>query len=837
MLDMIVHHTPETFNPDKPNDMGQALLLLEAGHGGGGWRYYSRPAGKGFESDWRGPGRLLEPQRSWQNDNIFVSANPHTEIPTTNARKEKTAPKWVRGTVDNILSVSWLFCEIDAKDTITEDEWLPYYVEPDVTGLTNARARGALQKAQTAAIDAALVDNLAEYKRRALAAMAAITPRATAAWDSGGGCWGVWLFDAPVVLTDDNRADVAHVQKAWVERGGGDPASSDLNRVFRMPGTVNHKKKYGPNGHPVRFLWYDLAVRYSFAELAAMVPEQPAAQPVKPRRVYVPAGLPATLGEFADVPKLPYHPAIDAYNGQTDLHGLLLEYGYTDAGSGRMNRPGGDTAGVQLHTDNTASIYSSADPLYCGHRVTPAHALCVFEYDGKVDDMLAALTGCARPLPPMNDTMKWQLLEWAQSRTARDLLRDVYGIRRPDGYLRTVEALIDLAAKKKTWCFIPGARTIGHTCNASQQSAANHLNWLNGTFWQLWPTERGTAVDLGLLYWQFFRRPYANVDTSGICEGYAKFDSVIESPKYTVKDSVGVESGGGVNVSVGVQFQHAHLAADAFVPVAYVHGMARRMETTVLLPSLGYVGRVAMAAIIEEPGITRREIAERYGLSPRSLEKPLQIMERMRLFVADDDGDVVTDVDGRKCYTLAAGAVSRLADLVPHMTSYKTGVRRDELAEQSRAKWLYKQLKQTTNQADRAVIIERMKACDALQVSLRDELESAGIRSAKGWHLHKQVDRGVVTQDRDQAADQLAKARDKQEQATATLTAGDRWRRQEYAKSKQAAGEQWEDFYAWLSLNHGPEFVTMDETAVLGKYKVWEVIRDTVPTVSMEVAA
>jgi len=759
MSDTIIAQHPEIFHNDKPNTMASALRLLEAGHGGDGWRYYSRPVGKGFESDWRGPGRLLEPRAAWRNDNIFVSANPHTEIPSTNARREKTSPKWVRGTGDDILSVGWLFCEIDAKDTITEAEWLPYYVEPDVSGLTNARARGALQKAQTAAIDAALVDNLVEYKRRALAAMAAITPRATAAWDSGGGCWGVWAFDAPVVLTDDNRADVARVQKAWVERGGGDPASSDLNRVFRMPGTVNHKKKYGPNGHPVVFLWYDLAVRYSFAELAALVPAVTVVTPVKAKRVYVPAGLPATLGEFADVPKLPRHPAIDAYNAATGIHDLLLEYGYTDAGSDRMNRPGGDTAGVQLHTDNTASIYSSADPLYCGHRVTPAHALCVFEYDGKVDAMLAALTGCAQPLPPMNEAMKWQLIEWAQSRAARDLLRDVYGIRRPDGYLRTVEALVDLAAKKKTWCFIPGVRSIANTCNTSQESAANHLKWLNGTLWQVWPTERGAAVDLGLLYWQFFKRPYANIDTSPENDPYANIDSVVDAPKNTVNFSVGSENGGGVNVSVGVQFQYLHLADDAFVPVAYAHGMARRMETTVLLPSLGHAGRVAMAAIVEEPGITRAEIAERYGLSPRSLEKPLRVMERMRLFVVDADGDVATDIDGRKCYTLAAGAVSHLAELVPHMTSYKTGVRRAELAEQSRAKWLYKQLRTTNNKGEQAVIAEKLKACDTLQAALRAELENAGIRSArarpKQW---QQWDREEMHRDQVQLAADLAAA-------------------------------------------------------------------------------
>lgn len=729
-----------------------ALRMLDALHVGGAYARYNRPYGKGYESDWRKVGHTTQPRQAWiDNDHVFFGVNPLKHIPTKNAEGKATGQQWVRGTVEDVDVINALFCEIDAKDTITEAEWLPFYVVPDVTGLSKARARGALQKAQTAAIDAALVatpESFAEYKRRALALMRSAPVPASACWDSGGGYQAIWLLDKTLPIDDANREHVKHIQKEWVHTIGADLASSDLVRVLRLPGTVNRKPKYGPNGHPVVFLWYDLAVRYPFAELAALVPTIPTAAPVAPRRVYVPAGLPATLGEFANVPILPYHPAIDDYNRSNGLHDLLLEYGYTDAGGGRMNRPGGDSAGVQLHGDNTASIYSSADPLYCGHRVTPAHALCVFEYDGSIDDMLAALTGCARPLPPMSESLKWQLLEWAQSRAARELLRDVYGIRRPDTYLRTVEALIDLAAKKKTWCFIPGARSIGSACNTSHESASKHLQVLNGTFWQLWKTERGASVDLGLLYWQFFKRPYAKVDTYPESDPYAKVDRVVESLKNTVNLSVDPEKRGGVNLSVGVQFQYLNLNNDTYVPVAYVHAMARRMETTVLLPSLGYAGRATMAAILETPGITKAEIAERYGLSPRTLEKTLQVMERMRLFVMvdvevdvkDDDGEVVdikvfsevvTDAEGCKCYTAVNGAVARLADLLPHMTSYKTGARRAELAEQSRAKWLYKQLRNTSNPVDRALLAERLKACDELQASLCAELTNAGIRSAR----------------------------------------------------------------------------------------------------------
>lgn len=382
---------PESFLAEQ---LDLALRLLERLHAGGDWWLYSRPHGKGYESDWRKTSKHTAPRLSWlARDHVFFGVHPHIDIPTKNAQGKKRDQRWVRGTVHNIAAINALFVDIDAKDTILEAEWLPRYVAPDVGSMTKMQARGALQKAQTAAIDAALPLRLAEYKQRALAAIQAVTVRPSACWDSGGGYQAVWLIDETVLVTDANRTDTAHIQKEWVRLIGGDPAVSDLNRVLRLPGSVNRKPKYGPYGHAVTFAWCDLKLTYTYPVLAALLPELPEAMPNKPRRVYVPAGLPASLGEFADVPRLPRHPAIDEYNAATDLRGLLLEFGYTDAGSGRLNRPGGDTAGVQLHANNTASIYSSADPLWCGHRITPAHARCVFEYDGDVTALLGALTG------------------------------------------------------------------------------------------------------------------------------------------------------------------------------------------------------------------------------------------------------------------------------------------------------------------------------------------------------------------------------------------------------------------------------------------------------------
>jgi hypothetical protein len=469
---------------DSAAELAQALRLLERLHVGGDWWLYSRPHGRGYESDWRRAGPHRPPRAAWlAHDDVFFGVHPHVGIPTTNAQGKRRDQRWVRGTVHNLAAANALFVELDAKDTISEDEWLPFYVTPDVAGLAPGQARGALQKAQTAAIDAALPLRLAEYKARALAAVLAAPLRPSALWDSGGGYQGVWLLAAGIPLRDaDDRhtganpaesrlaerndpaapggdggvcatccadagcavpglatggsvtggsvaggsvaegsvaagsvtagagagqtaasaphpADFAQLQKEWVRCVGGDPAASDLNRVLRLPGSINRKPKYGPAGHGVSFLWCDLDCVYPFAGFATLLAS------VRPesalpggsgssglRRVYVPPGLPPALGEFAPVPRLPRDAQLDAYNAATDLRSLLLGYGYTPAGAGRLNRPGGTTAGVQLHADNTATIYSSADPLWCGHRITPAHALCVFDYDGNVTALLTALT-------------------------------------------------------------------------------------------------------------------------------------------------------------------------------------------------------------------------------------------------------------------------------------------------------------------------------------------------------------------------------------------------------------------------------------------------------------
>jgi hypothetical protein len=67
---------------------------------------------------------------------------------------------------------------------------------------------------------------------------------------SGGGFYPIWRFEHPVLITDDNRAEVKARSQRWqdmihtkAERRGWHYGSGvgDLARVLRLPGSINRK--------------------------------------------------------------------------------------------------------------------------------------------------------------------------------------------------------------------------------------------------------------------------------------------------------------------------------------------------------------------------------------------------------------------------------------------------------------------------------------------------------------------------------------------------------------------------------------------------------------------
>lgn len=111
-----------------------------------------------------------------------------------------------------------------------------------------------------------------EGKPAALAHVLQIDPPPTVIIDSGGGWHVYWLLVDPYPVTDDNRAQIRHLQDRWVAYTGGDPSSKDLAHILRPPGTVN--SKYDPP-RPVSIYQNNWTRLYTLDELAAVLPAEP----------------------------------------------------------------------------------------------------------------------------------------------------------------------------------------------------------------------------------------------------------------------------------------------------------------------------------------------------------------------------------------------------------------------------------------------------------------------------------------------------------------------------------------------------------------------------------
>lgn len=67
-----------------------------------------------------------------------------------------------------------------------------------------------------------------------------IEPKPTVVVNSGHGLHLYWLLKSPVQVLG-HIAELEAINRGLISRFGGDPASVDLSRVLRIPGTINHK--------------------------------------------------------------------------------------------------------------------------------------------------------------------------------------------------------------------------------------------------------------------------------------------------------------------------------------------------------------------------------------------------------------------------------------------------------------------------------------------------------------------------------------------------------------------------------------------------------------------
>lgn len=104
---------------------------------------------------------------------------------------------------------------------------------------------------------------------------------------SGGGYHVyVWLTTPYLLDSPEKQSKAGDLQWAFVKYAGGDTGVNDLTRVLRIPGTVNHKPKYGANPPLVTIVEWEPSAQYEIGAL------EPILQPYIDQRDAVPAHTP-----------------------------------------------------------------------------------------------------------------------------------------------------------------------------------------------------------------------------------------------------------------------------------------------------------------------------------------------------------------------------------------------------------------------------------------------------------------------------------------------------------------------------------------------------------------
>jgi len=212
-----------------PNENSHVVGFLNLLHRGGNHALiWTRPS---RTSHWWSVGdplpRIPDGPR---NHDVYFQVHPSARIPRIDDTGMEKPPSAVRGRIGDLAAINCLFADFDA---------------------------------------AGFGDDLSEV-RKYVASLA--QPPPTFVVCSGGGLHAYWVFSEPWCIEHDaDRQQASQWQRAWVELIGADRNAADLARVLRLPGTVNHKPAYGPQGAPVEFEVYEPERLYARATLEALI--------------------------------------------------------------------------------------------------------------------------------------------------------------------------------------------------------------------------------------------------------------------------------------------------------------------------------------------------------------------------------------------------------------------------------------------------------------------------------------------------------------------------------------------------------------------------------------
>ncbi len=391
-------------NPDPRNDTDKFFSIL---HPPGYHRFTQDLAADWPKSYWSRSDEPLRMPPATGKEQIFVSINPIcqriTDADRTNPKFSGKAESWIEQRIASknrtVAALTALIRDYDAKDFTdpSQAEIIAQYellrANPDKTKSTDA---ALLNEATGAAKSAKYKTDPARYKALALAHVKTLTPQPSVIVASGGGFNCFWLLAEPFHIRSHEydhsnhiTTYIADIQKRWVHMDArADQGVNDIRRILRPVGTINHKAAYAPNYPAVSFVKADFDLRYSLAELVAVLPAVKTKAPHATTRTATAAQKPTqATTEAQDGEQAAYagNSVIHAYNAKHKIQQVLLDAGYTEHGD-RMMRPGGEgQPGVELDIENNRSRHWSSNDALCDpHWRSPFDAFRVYKHDGNL---------------------------------------------------------------------------------------------------------------------------------------------------------------------------------------------------------------------------------------------------------------------------------------------------------------------------------------------------------------------------------------------------------------------------------------------------------------------
>lgn len=422
-------------------------------------------------------------------------------------------------------------------------------------------------------------------------------------------------------------------------------------------------------------------------------------------------------------------------------------------------------------------------------------------------------------------------------------LQSARGYRTDATDTRLADAIVDIVEAEGRRIIRPGFAALRDRAGlGSLETVGKGLERLRGWFVELDHGDPGDPVTVALV-WGYDVARKSNTSIATGAAGDTRIDTLEGSIRFTRDElfpDYSRHKGADPYLGGASKWARGQAAAHGFERVA------QAVDAGVLKPALGESVLRVLDALAEHGAMTRRELVDATGKTPGAVARATLAAEVGGYVEAYREGPRAP-----KVYSLADGAQAQIEADAQTMVTHWLALERKDRDLRARESWLDRALRQVAAgqrpESERARHVRALAEVAAWRYELNaylhpewsvEELRRRVTRPSRGtapsattaatapqgaalWPVDGEKGRpraGTAAQ----WAAALARGRQRAE-PVAQPTAGDLWRRREYAEGKAAAQANWPALNAWATAQHGPGWWTrMDETDVLGQWRVYQ---------------